>query len=120
MMARDSRLALDSLTTLDRIGIGLATVTAIVHLVLGVPAVPSPQAISFVLAALGFFGGITLLAVGYRRRLLYLVGIPFTAVQIVLYVLLNWPNVLSPGGVFDKVVQLLLVGILVVRYRRTG
>ena len=58
MMARDSRLALDSLTTLDRIGIGLATVTAIVHLVLGVPGVPSPQGISFVLAALRFFGGI--------------------------------------------------------------
>jgi hypothetical protein len=59
-----------------------------------------------------------LVVVDYRRRLIYLVGIPFTAVQIVLYFYLNWPNVISPLGIGDKVVQTGLIAILVVLYRR--
>lgn len=111
-------LETDSLTRLHWLGVVLAVVTGIVHLVFGFMAVPSPLGVSFVLAGLGFFGAVVLLLVDYRRRLLYLVGIPFTAVQVVLFFVLNWPN-LGPGGIADKVVQLALIVVLVRLYQQS-
>ena len=105
-----------SLTRLHYLGIALAAVTGVIHLVLGVGFLPSPLAISFVLAGLGFFGAITLLLLNVRRPLLYAVGIPYTLIQVVAYVVVN-PNPLSPVGLFDKAVQLTLVGVLVALYR---
>jgi hypothetical protein len=114
-----------SLTRLHWLGIALALVTGVIHLVLGVrfldPAgglATNAQPVSFVLAGIAFGLACLLVALDYRRRLLYLVGVPFTGIQVVLYFVLNWPNVLSPGGVVDKVVQVALIGVLVVLYRR--
>ncbi len=118
MNARKRGFGTGSLTRLDYVGVALAAVTGIVHLALGVANLPSPLAISFVLAGLGFFGGIALLAAGYDRRRLLLAGIPFVGVQIVAYVALNWPNVLSPVGIADKLVQLGLLAVLVASLRR--
>ncbi|GAB6861033.1 hypothetical protein ACFR97_01555 [Haloplanus litoreus] len=107
-----------SLTRLHWVGIVLAVITGVVHLVFGALAIDTLQGVSFVLAGVAFFVAVLLLLLDYRRRLLYLVGIPFTGVQVVLYFYLNWPNVLSPGGIGDKVVQVALIAILVVLYRR--
>ena len=112
-------LQTESLTSLHWAGVVLALLTGLIHLALGVRFAPSPVGISFILAGLGFFGAVVLLLLDYRRRLLYLVGIPFTAIQIVLYFPLNWPDVVSPIGLGDKVIQLALVAVLVVLYRRT-
>lgn len=107
-----------SLTRLHWAGVGLAAITGIVHLYFGVLALDTLQGAAFVLAGIAFFVGILFLLLGVRRRLLYLVGIPFTGSQVVLYVHLNWPNVLNPGGIGDKIVQITLIAILVVLYRR--
>jgi len=107
-----------SLTRLHWIGIVLALVTGVVHLYFGVTALDTLQSASFVLAGIAFFVAVLFLLLDVRRRLLYLVGIPFVAVQVVLYFYLNWPNVLSPGGIGDKIVQVTLIAILVVLYRR--
>ena len=82
------------------------------------PPLDTLQGASFVLAGIAFFVAIGLLLLDVRRPLLYLAGIPFTGVQVVLYFYLNWPNVLSPGGIGDKVVQVALIAILVILYRR--
>ena len=114
----DSSFETASLTPLHWVGAVLAVVTGIVHLYFGLLALDTAQGISFVLAGVAFFVSVLLLLVDYRRRLLYLVGIPFTGIQVVLYFAFNWPNVLSPGGIADKVVQVALIVILVVLYRR--
>lgn len=106
------------LTRLESVGVALAAVTALVHLVLGVGALPTPFGVSFLLAAAGFVAGIVAVVREYRRRLVYLLGIPFTLGQILLYVAFNWPDLFSPVGVLDKVVQASLVVVLVVLYRR--
>jgi hypothetical protein len=121
------RIETTSLTRLHWLGIALAAITGALHLAIGVRfldvsagvfAAANAQPISFVLAGIAFFVAILLVLLDYRRRLLYLIGIPFTGLQIVLYFVLNWPNVLSPGGVVDKVVQVALVVVLVGLYRR--
>ena len=112
-------LRTDSLTRLHWAGIVLALLTGIIHLALGIPAVPSALGISFVFAGIGFFAGIGLVLVDYRRQLVYLVGIPFIGIQIVLYFVLNWPDVWNPGGIGDKLIQSALIVVLVVLYRRT-
>ncbi|MFB6168445.1 MAG: hypothetical protein ABEJ43_06310 [Haloferacaceae archaeon] len=113
------RLRTDSLTGLHGVGIALALLSGVIHLVLGVAGLPSALGISFVLAAGGFFGAVVLVLLDYRRRLVYLAGIPFVAVQFVLYFALNWPNVWNPGGMVDKVAQAALMVVLVVLYRRS-
>lgn len=107
-----------SLTRLHWIGIVLAIITGVVHLFFGVLALDTIQGVSFVLAGIAFFVAVLLLLLDFRRRLLYLVGIPFTGIQVVLYFVLNWPDVLNPGGIGDKVVQVSLIAILIVLYRR--
>lgn len=127
MAAGTSRWETGSLTTLHWVAVGLAAVTGLVHLALGVSDVGTPMGVSFLLAGLGFVAGIVLFLRGYRRRLLYLLGIPYVGLQIVLYVVFNWPDVvfLADGsvyvvGVVDKIVQALLVAVLVALYRREG
>jgi len=117
--ANRGRLRTDSLTRLHWIGIGLALLTGAIHLVLGGVAVPSPLGISFLLAGIGFLVAVGLVLIDYRRRLVYLLGIPFVGGQIVLYFVLNWPDVLNPSGIADKSVQIALLVILVVLYRRS-
>jgi hypothetical protein len=121
-----ARLATDSLGTLHYVGVVLAVLSGVVHLVVGVMFFPGLQPVSFLLAGLGFFGGVALLLVGYRRRLLYAVGIPFTGVQIVLWYYLNYlttgasVTTASPVEVIDKVAQAALVVVLAVLLRRSA
>lgn len=105
-----------SLSSLHWTGIGLALVTAIVHLILGIGFLPHWMGGAFLLATVGFLLGIGLVLVAYRRRLVYLVGIPFTGAQILLWYVVNEPTALgdvSIAGAIDKIAQLLLIAVLV-------
>lgn len=109
----------ESLTVLHWIAIGLAIITGIIHLVLGIISFPGVLPVSFLLAGVGFFAGIVLLLWGYRRPL-YLIGILIVALQIVLYLLINQTSdpAVSPIEGIDKAAQILLIILLVVLYRR--
>ncbi|MFP8954139.1 hypothetical protein ACLI4Z_14395 [Natrialbaceae archaeon A-arb3/5] len=102
-------------------GIGLAAVTAVVHLVLGVDFLPHWMGIAFLSATAGFVFGIVLVVLAYRRRLVYLAGIPFTGGQLVLWYALNQPSALVDLTwieVVDKVAQALLIVTLLVLLHR--
>lgn len=123
MATLEDRFATASLTRLDWIAIVLALVTGAVHLLLGVGFLPGPLGVAFVLAAAGFFGAIVLVLLDYRRRLLYLLGIPYTGGQVVLWYALNRPTGvadLSTAEAVDKTAQVLLIVVLVIRYRRVA
>ncbi|MFC7204646.1 hypothetical protein ACFQJC_14095 [Haloferax namakaokahaiae] len=112
------------LTRLDYVGVLLAGVTGLIHLVLGAAALASnladPLAIAFIGAAAGFAAGIVAVLRGSERarRLAIGLGIPFVLGQILLYLVLNWPNVFGIGGVVDKIVQIALLAVLVGLYRQ--
>jgi hypothetical protein len=117
MDAFDIESPAGSLTPLHWVGIALAVVTGLVHLGLGLATVPDPLGVASVLAAAGYAGAIGLVLVGYRRRLVVALGVPYVGSQVLLWYLLNRPS--GPGDVsataaVDKTVQLLLVGLLVV------
>lgn len=118
-MATDSGVTLrtESLTTLHWAGVALATVTGVLHLYLGVSFVTDPLGWSFLVAGVGFLGGVVAVLTDYRRRLLYLLGIPFTAGQLPAWYVVNAPD-FSALGYFDKAVQVTLIVVLVVLYRR--
>lgn len=114
-----------TLTGLHWLGIGLAAVTGVIHLVLGTNFLPSRLGISFLLAGGGFFGAIVLVLYGVRRRLLYVVGIPYTAVQLVAWYYLNFvaggkqfPADVGTLGAIDKLAQVAFMGVLIVLLRR--
>lgn len=106
-----------SLTSLHWAGVALAAITGIVHLWLGVSFLDSGLGIAFLVAGVGFFAGIAAVVADYRRRLVYLLGIPFTAGQIPIWLAVNWPD-FGAIGIADKVVQVALIAVLVVLSRR--
>ncbi len=116
----------ESLDTIHYVAVALAAVTGVVHLTLGVADITTGLGVSFVLAGLGYFGAIALVFAGVRRRLLYVVGVPYTAVQVVLWYWLNYGSTgrrlatLGAVEVVDKVAQLGLIVALVVLYRRSA
>ena len=117
MSTVEGRLALASLTPLHWLAIGLAAVTAAVHLLLGIGFLPHWMGVAFLVATAGFLVGIGLVLLDVRRRLVCLAGIPFTGGQIVLWYVVNEPTAvadLSLAEGIDKVAQLLLVVALVV------
>lgn len=113
-------LDLDSVTPTHWIGIAFAIMTGIIHLWLAAEFLPDPMGWGFLIAAIGFALGSYLVLANYRRSTLYLVGIPFTAGQIVLWWVVNditVSDLTEPGiGVFDKVVQVALILILIRLY----
>jgi len=112
-------LRTETLTGLHWAGIGLAAITGLIHLWLGVSFAPSPIGIAFLVATAGFFAGVAAVLVDYRRRLMYLLGIPFTAGQVVMWYLVNAPD-FGPPGIADKVVQVLLIAVLIALYRQSA
>lgn len=121
MSQRTRRFDLESLTPLHWLAIALALVSAAVHLVLGVGFLPHPMGVAFLLATAGFVVGVVLVLSNRRRRLVYLAGLPFVGVQILLWYLVNRPTALadlSAAGAIDKVAQVALLAALAVLYRR--
>jgi hypothetical protein len=99
-----------SLTRLQWLAVALVVVTGVLHVYAGVIEGRLPVA----LAGAGYAGALVLFFLDYRRRLLYLVGIPYTAVQIPL-----WLVAKSEYGVVDyvdKAVQVVLILVLVYLY----
>ena len=95
-----------SLNALAYVGIIAAVVSAVIHL------------------RLGFFGAVALVLINYRRRTVYAVGIPFTAIQIVLWYVFNFaagdkafPADVGTLGAIDKIAQVVLIAVLVVVLR---
>jgi len=119
-MALTDRIETASLTWMHWLAGALALISGIIHLVLGVMFWGDPTSIPFILAGLGYGGGLVLAIVDYRRTQLYLVGVLFTAVQIVAYYVINYQNqpAFSPVEVIDKVAQVVLIVLLLVLYRR--
>jgi hypothetical protein len=91
--------------------IALVLVTGVIHIYVGIVEGAVPLA----LAGLGFFGAIVLYLANYRRRLLYLVGIVFTGVQIPLWYVVKAGEFTTIGYV-DKAVQVVLVVLLAYLY----
>lgn len=117
----------ESLGTLHYAGIGLAAITGAIHLFLGVQFAPEPLGISFLVAAVGFFGGAAAVLFDVRRPIVYLLGIPFTVGQIALWYLVNFsagqysfPADVGAVGAVDKIAQVLFIVVLTALYRREG
>lgn len=115
----DGLVELDGLGPLHYVGMVAALVTGLVHLQLGIGFISSPLGLSFLFAGIVFVLAVLAIAVDYRRKLLYQLGIPFTIGQIVLWYLLNFaggsksfPADVGTLGVIDKVAQVLLVIVL--------
>ncbi|WP_340101497.1 DUF7475 family protein [Salinibaculum salinum] len=102
-----------SLSQLQWLAVALVVVTGILHVYAGVVEGRIPVA----LAGVGYAGALVLFFLDYRRRLLYLIGIPYTAVQIPI-----WLVVKSEYGVVDyvdKAVQVVLILVLIYLYLNT-
>lgn len=106
-----------SVTLLHWIGIVAATVTAGVHLYLGVQ-IGGGFGAAFLVATAGFLGGIGAVLFDYRRRLVYLLGIPFTAGQVVMWYAFNDVPPVPPVELVDKLAQVVLIVVLVALLQR--
>lgn len=117
----DSWFGERSTSTLDYGAIVLVVITGAIHLYEGIEHWGEEAiAIWFVLAGVGFAGAIVLFWLGFDQRLLYLIGIVYTAIQVIAYLAINWPDIFFALGVFDKIIQLVLIGTLAVLYQRTA
>ena len=111
------------LSCLHYFGILLATVSAAIHFQLGYIIGLTPLGVSFIFAGTGFLAGSAAVIYDYRPETVYLLGIPFTAGQIVLWWVLNSITFsgLVAGGLsvelIDKISQVLLIFVLAVLYR---
>src|SRR6056297_2040835 len=102
-----------SLTRLQWIAVGLVAITGVLHVFAGLVEGRIPVA----LAGVGYAGALVLFLLDYRRRLLYLIGIPYTAVQFPLWIVAK-----SDYGMIDyvdKAVQVVLILVLVYLYLNT-
>ena len=96
----------ESLSRLQWLAVSLVVITGVLHVYAGVIEGRIPVA----LAGFGYAGALVLFFVGYRRRLLYLIGVPYTAVQIPI-----WLVAKSEYGVVDyvdKATQVVLILVL--------
>jgi hypothetical protein len=98
-----------SLATLEQGIVVLVVVTALTHIYPGIVEGAPP----LVVAGLGFLGGAVLYVRGVRRRELALAAIPYTAVQIPMWLFIKAGNYTLIGYV-DKAVQVVLIVALLV------
>jgi len=102
-----------SLTQLQWLAVALVVITGVLHVYAGIVEGRIPVA----LAGVGYAGALVLFFFDYRRRLLYLLGIPYTAVQFPLWIVAK-----SEYGVIDyvdKAVQVALILVLIYLYLNT-
>ena len=102
-----------SLTQLQWLAVALVVVTGVLHVYAGIVEGRIPVA----LAGVGYAGSLVLFFFDYRRRLLYLLGIPYTAVQFPLWIVAK-----SEYGMIDyvdKAVQVALILVLIYPYLNT-
>lgn len=97
-----------TVTSLGWLALGLVLVTGVLHLYVGVVEGRIP----LLLAGVGFLAAMVVYLADYRRSLLVLLAIPYTAIQIPLWYVANAGEFTMLGYV-DKAVQVVLVVILV-------
>lgn len=95
--------------------VALTVATALIHVVLAFLA----GGFFLVIFLLNGIGYLALLAALYflpqmagQRALVRWAFLAFTAVTIVLYFVFNWPDIWSPMGIVDKVIELVLLILL--------
>jgi hypothetical protein len=94
--------------------VGLVVITGVIHVYAGIIEGRIPVA----LAGVGYAGALVLFLLDYRRRLLYAIGIPYTAVQIPIWIVAK-----SEYGAIDyvdKTVQVVLILVLAALYVSAG
>jgi len=102
-----------SLTQIQWLAVALVVVTGVLHVYAGLVEGRIPVA----LAGVGYAGALVLFFFDYRRRLLYLIGIPYTAVQFPLWIVAK-----SEYGMVDyvdKAVQVALILVFIYLYLNT-
>jgi len=102
-----------SLSTLHWLAVVLVIATGVIHVVAGL----AEGRIPVLLAGVGFLVAVGLFLADYRRPLLYLVGIPYTAVQFPLWYVAN-AGEFTALGYADKAIQAVLIVVLAVLYWR--
>ncbi|WP_436926514.1 DUF7475 family protein [Halosimplex amylolyticum] len=106
-----SDLETDSLAPAHWLAILLVLITGVIHVYAGLVEGRIPVS----LAGAGFLGAAVLVLLDYRRPLLYLVGIAYTAVQFPLWYVANAGEYTTLGYV-DKIVQGVLIVVLAYLY----
>ncbi|MXR20919.1 DUF7475 family protein [Halobacterium bonnevillei] len=105
--------ASESRTAIHWLAVLLVVATGAIHVYAGLVEGRIPV----LLAGVGFFGGIGLFLVDFRRPLLYLAGVVYTAVQFPLWYVAKAGEFTAIGYV-DKAVQVVLVVTLLYLYWR--
>ncbi|MDQ2056391.1 MULTISPECIES: hypothetical protein [Halobellus] len=101
------------LTQIQWLAVVLVVITGVLHVYAGIVEGRAPVA----LAGVGYAGALVLFFLDYRRRMLYLIGIPYTAVQFPLWIVAK-----SEYGMIDyvdKAVQVVLILVLIYLYLTT-
>lgn len=101
--------------SLVNIALGLAGVTAILHLYIGIWVYGIPLGVPLILIALVYLGGIGLIAANNRRDLWLKIGIYWVIIVIVLWAAsaaVNAPNTNTTTAYVAKAVEFVLLGIL--------
>jgi hypothetical protein len=112
--ANSGYLKTGSISGLGWLAVVLVLVTGVLHIYSGVIEARIPV----LLAGVGFLGAITLYLADYRRRLLYLLGIGYTAIQIPIWFVVKAGEYTVIGYV-DKAVQIVLILVLAYLYWRS-
>ena len=111
--APDGLVETRSLDAAHWLAVGLVLATGVIHVYAGVVEGRIPVA----LAGVGFLVALALFLADYRRPLLYLVGILYTAVQLPLWYVVKAGEYTTLGYV-DKSIQVLLIVLLAYLYWR--
>lgn len=114
VQALDGSIETGSLTRTHWLAVLLALVTGGIHVYAGLVEGRIPVLV----AGVGFFGAVGLFLVDYRRSLLYVLGIVYTAVQIPLWYVVKAGEYTTLGYV-DKSLQVVLIALLVYFYWNT-
>lgn len=97
----------ETVSDLGWVVVGLVFLTGVFHVYAGLVEGRIPVT----LAGVGFLGAIVLYLMDYRRRLLYAVGILYTAVQFPLWYVAKVGE-FTTLGLVDKTVQLVIIALL--------
>ncbi len=108
------RFETETISGVGWLAIALVLFTGVLHVYAGVVEGRIPVA----LAGVGFLAAIGLYVMDFRRRLLYLAGILYTAVQIPIWYVVK-AGAYTPVGYVDKVIQVVLVVVLAYLYLET-
>lgn len=94
---------------------GLVVATALIHIVLGFMSEGSFMII-FILNGLGYLALVAALyflpQMAGQRSMVRWALLAFTAVTFILYFVFNWPDIWSPMGIVDKLIELVLIVLL--------